>query len=412
MKLTAGLILLCTAFSAASRAAEGVRILPDSAEGVGLLGARFALSDDPSSVRSNPARLTLFDGAAFQLNSQVWYGETDFTRFDGARDSKVDPWVVLAGLNIVYPINDTITAGLGVSAPYGVGINWRRDGLFRYIAASEALLETFAINPAIGIQLTDKLSAGVGADIFYSHLKLEQAFPWALVSGRSSRDGHMIFEGDGWGLGAYVGLDYEINENHRIAIAGHLPVTVEYQGDFDINNIPDSLKSTYSSHTGFESEIEFPASVGIGYGWNVTDRLSLGADFEWIQNSSHDDLPLAIGRNQSLLGVDALELGWKDSFSTGVGFEYAVSDTFRLRGGYLYSESPLEDAGYTPSIPVNDRHMLSLGCGYDWGPNTIDLTYASMIFEDREVRGAAQRGYDGTYENFWHILAISYTRHF
>lgn len=393
-------------------AAEGVRALPDSAEALGMVGGRFTLSEDPSVVRSNPASLVKFDEAAFQLNFQAWHGDTDFTRLDGRSDSMIHPWKLLGGLNVVYPISDTLTAGVGVSAPFGLSIDWRRDGIFRYLAPSEALLQTIAVNPAVGIRLTERLSLGLGADIFYSRLKLEQAFPWSLVTGTAARDGDMVFDGDGWGLGGYMGLNFEINDDHRIALTGRLPVEVDYEGDFTVTHVPGALSDTFATRTQFESQIEFPGSVGVGYGWDLTERLSLGIDFEWIQNSSHDDLPLSIGRNQAMLGTDGLDLGWKDSFSTGFGLQYQVNENLKLRSGYLYSESPLRDETYTPAVPGNDRHMLSVGAGYEWGKNTIDLSYTYLPFESRSVRGAAQPGFDGDYEYRWHVVGISYTRKF
>ena len=45
----------------------------------------------------------------------------------------------------------------------------------------------------------------------------------------------------------------------------------------------------------------FPGSIAVGYGIDVTDRLTLGFDFQWSRNSSHDDIPIDIGNNQALL---------------------------------------------------------------------------------------------------------------
>lgn len=407
------LALACTAVSTLANSAEGLRSLPDSAEALGIIGGRFAQLDDPSVVRANPATLTDLLDPALQVNLQAWHGETDFTRFDGAEDSMILPWKQVGGFNLVQPISDGVTAGLGLSVPFGLSINWPRDGLFRYAAPYDAVVQTAALNPAIGLRISDKVSLGLGVDVLYSRLKLEQAFPWAAVTGAPFADGDATFESDGWGLGGYFGLNFDVTDEHRLSLTGRLPVKVDYEGHFEITNIPAPLRGLFLPSTEFDSEIEYPGSLGIGWGWDVTDRLSLGVDFEWIQNSTHDDLPLSIGSNQPLLGGSpGIDLRWRDSISTGFGVSYALTESLTLRAGYLYSESPLRDETYIPSVPANDRHIVSIGAGYAWENDSIDVAYSFMPMESRSVSGAAQPGFNGDYSYQWNILAISYTRRF
>jgi long-chain fatty acid transport protein len=401
------------ATSTIATAAEGLRALPDSAEAMGIIGGRFAQLDDPSVVRTNPATLTDLLDPAMQVNLQVWHGETDFTRFDGAKDSMIVPWKQLGGFNLVHPISDGVTAGLGFSTPFGLSINWPRQGLFRYVAPFDAAVQTAALNPAVGLRISDKVSLGLGVDVLYSRLKLEQAFPWAAVTGRPSADGIATFESDGWGLGGYLGVNIDVTEKHRLALTGRLPVSVDYEGDFEVSSLPAPLRGTFLPSSPFDSEIEYPGSIGVGWGWDVTEKLSIGVDFEWIQNSTHDDLPLLIGANQPLLGgAQGIDLRWRDSISTGFGVSYEVDEHLTLRAGYLYSESPLRDETYIPSVPANDRHILSVGAGYAWSNHSVDFAYSFMPMESRNVSGALQPAFNGDYDYRWNVLAISWTTRF
>ncbi len=407
--LSTGLLCIFAA-TTASQSAEGLRALPDSAEAMGIIGGRFAQLDDPSVVRTNPATLTDLLDPAMQVNFQVWHGETDFTRFDEAKDSMILPWKQLGGFNFIQPISDGVTAGLGVSVPFGLSINWPRQGLFRYAAPYDAVVQTAALNPALGLRISDRVSLGVGVDVLYSRLKLEQAFPWAAVTGVPMPDGDATFESDGWGLGGYFGLNFDVNDEHRLSLTGRLPVSVDYNGDFEITNLPAPLRGVFLPSSPFDTEIEYPGSIGIGWGWDVTKRLSLGVDFEWIQNSTHDDLPLTIGANQPLLGgAEGIDLRWRDSISTGFGVSYQVDEHLTLRAGYLYSESPLRDETYIPSVPANDRHIVSLGVGYAWENHSIDFAYSFMPMEPRNVAGALQPAFNGDYDYQWNVFAISWT---
>lgn len=278
-------------------AAEGLRTLPNSAEALGMAGGRLILLDVASVVRTNPATLADIKDSTLTVSLQPWHGKTDFTSPTGVQSSMVQPLKWLGSIFIAEPITDTLTAGIGFSAPFGVSISWPSEGPFKYAGAYDAYLSTYAINPAVGLKINDKVSIGAGLDIYYSRLKLERKYPWFLVMG-GLPDGDAKFAGDGVGVGGYLALNYDINDRHHIAVVGRLPVQVDYSGDFEITNIPGAAALRT---TPFESEIEHPGSVAVGYAFDVCDRLSIGVDFEWIQNSTHDDLPLNIGANQALI---------------------------------------------------------------------------------------------------------------
>lgn len=409
MKRTA-LFLLIFAVTT-SYAAEGLRTLPDSAEAMGMIGGRLAVLDDASVVRTNPATLTDIQDTTFMFTYQPWHGKTDFTNTLGMQESMLVPWKHLGSAYIVHPINDTLTAGLGLTAPFGVSINWEREGLFKYFGAYDANLQTFAFTPALGLKINDDVSLGFGLDIYRSRLQLNQKFPWALAVGAPVPDGNMNFEGDGWGLGAYMGLNFDLGEKHHVALVGRLPVSVDYEGDFEISNIPAPGIALPTSP--FETEIEHPGSIGVGYAYDVCDRLTLGVDFEWLQNSTHDDVPLMIGANQPLLGGNnSVPLGWEDSISVGVGAEYEATENLTLRCGYLYSDSPMNSPTYNPSIPADDRHIISVGAGYSWGLNSIDFAYSLLTMDSSRIRNNVVPAFNGKYNYDWDIITISFTRRF
>lgn len=391
-------------------AAEGLRTLPDTARAMGMAGGRLVLLDDASVVRTNPATLSDLEDTLATVTYQAWHGKVDYTSPLGVRDSMVDPWKHLGSVYLAHPLGENLTVGLGISAPFGVSIQWPAEGAFRYAGASEASLATYAINPALGLKINDRLSVGFGLDIFRSDLELAQRFPWGPITGLPVPDGIMRFEGDGWGLGGYVGVNFDIDSRQRVAVVGRLPVTVDYSGDFSI----DHPLAPFAAGPGpFASEIRYPGSVAVGYGVDLTERLSVGVDFEWIQNSTHDRLPLGIGPNQALLGgFDAIPMGWSDSFSIGVGGSYRVNDALTLRSGYLYSDSPMNAGTWNPSIPSDDRHILSVGAGYEFGNHSIDLAYSLILMNSTAVSGNVVPAFNGVYDHDWSVLTISYTRRF
>lgn len=394
-----------------SYAAEGVRTLPDTADAMAVYGGQLTIIDSPSVTRTNPGALTKIDETQVQATYQVYHQKTDFTNSLGISESTLSPNKNLGSAYLAVPINDTMTAGLGFSAPFGICMNYPREGNLRYTGAYDATLQTFAINPALGLKINDEVSIGFGLDIFHSKLRLEQRYPWGPLLGAPVPDGDAVFDGNGWGLGAYMGINFDFGERHHLVVTGRLPVSVDYEGDFEVSNIPAAGLAL--PKTPFESGVEHPGSISIGYGYDVCESLRIGTDFNWIQNSAHDDVPLMIGANQPLLGgANAIPLDWEDSISVGIGAEYDMTECLVLRAGYQYADSPMNSRTYNPSVPADDRHTVSVGFGYEWGPNSIDFAYSKLIMSDTSIQGNVQPAYNGLYKHDWDILTLSFTRRF
>ena len=276
-------------------------------------GGRIATLQDPSVVSANPASLTDLEGTNFQFNFQAWNGKTSFSQLGtGLTDSMIVPWKYSGSLYLTHQFSDNVSVGFGANVPFGVSINWPRHGRFRYAVPYDTVLKTVALNPAVGIRISDRVSIGLGLDIYLSRLQLDQAFSWARVAMIPLPDADMNFEGDGVGLGAYVGFNFDLDERQRLSIIGRLPVKVDYEGTFEISNIPPPFVGLFSESSRFTSEIEHPGSIGIGYRIEITDRTTAGLDFEWIQNSTHDNIPLDIGPKSGFArwgNIKGFELG-------------------------------------------------------------------------------------------------------
>ena len=402
--------------SGALHAAETLGTVPDSAEALGMSGGRYANLADPSALHSTPANIAGFTQPEAELNFAVWRGDVTFQQAGTGETVKMlDPWKILGSLYYVHPIvPGKVVLGLGVTTPYGLDSQWPKSGPLRYLIPYEATLLTLDINPVLAIRPTRQLSLGLGLDVMYSSIELRQLYPWAAYGGgRALADGVTHFSADGWGLGAYAGLTWQVTPRQRISVIGRLPLEIDYSGHFGVSRIPRRFAPPgISSRSEFKSNVRFPGSIAAGYGLDVTDRLTLGADFLWAANSSHDDLPLEIGHNQALLGTRGAALHWKNAISLGAGLQYKLPGGWTARAGYLYSESSQTDAFYTPSVPSNDRHLLSLGIGYRSGRHGFNLGYSYSLFPDRTVTGNLQPAFNGKYQIGWHVLSTSYSVQF
>ncbi len=416
MKTHAFHLLLVLSFAiATAHAAETLSVVPDSAQALGIVGGRYANLKDASSVRVSPANILQIEKSELLINTAIWHGDIRFDSNSGQSVQMNKPWVFPASMYFVQPIiPGRLSFGLGVSTPYGMAASYPKDtsGPLHYALPYSTNLLTVDITPAVAFKVTDNLSVAVGLDIMYADLRLKQFYDWSGFGG--SPNGDLQLHGQGWGLGAYAGVNWTIAKRHRLALVGRLPVKINFAGDFRASDMPPALYPLgFRPSSTFNSDMTFPGSIAVGYGFDVTDRFTVGFDFKWSDNSSHDDLPLQIGSNQALLGGATNSVfGWRNSIDLGTGMTYRLNENWTLRGGYLYSENSQTATYYTPVAPSNDRHVFSLGVGWRGKTRGVDVTYAYVYNPTRVVSGAVQPLFDGNYKHQWQVLSLSFTQRF
>jgi len=397
-------MVLCATALAAQ--ANGFRNPPESASALGRDGGKLTQAGDPSAVAVNPANVADAKAVEVQGSLTLIHTETDYTSPLGSATTE-DPWKALPNAFAVIPAPELdLVVGVGITTPFGQSTVWDEDSIFRYTAPYYAELTVVDLNPTVSFRASERVAIGVGLDVYSSTLDIRQAFPWSAVVGAPAPDGKIKFEGDGTGLGWNLGVLVDLCEKQRIAATYRSAVTVEYEGDTTLTGIPAPGLGKKSSD--FESEIEFPSIVAVGYGIDLTEDLTVGVDVEWIEFSTFDQLPLDAGVNSALLPAPAIPQDWDDTWTYGAGATWRATDECSLYASYKYMESPIPDETLAPTLPDADRHIVSIGGGYHSGAHRLDLAYAYSIFDDRDVSSNINPAYNGSYDLSSHLIAVSY----
>lgn len=205
--------MLCLA--AGHTFAGGLDLPTITASHQGTSNANGAEAKDPSVIYYNPAGLANLKGglqvsqgfSLLFLNGKV-EADRNETRHGAADSTKKSnegnpigntpptnsepgtfwPRVLAAGgAFISLPIDDMVTAGLGVFAPGGGNLNFKSDWAGAYQIDSIAI-ELININPSIGIRFDDKHSLGFGVSVIGGHVRqktqidIEGVKPYLLKS--------------------------------------------------------------------------------------------------------------------------------------------------------------------------------------------------------------------------------------
>lgn len=403
--------LVVLAGTVATGLADGYRNPPEGAAALGRGGVRFVYGDDGSVLTHNPGGLTDLDRATLTFTTTFAYAPTEYTSTSGTSE---DSDVTLAILPAVYatrPLDEGRTViGVGLTSPFGQSMEWNRGGLIDGAAPDFAAMKTVNISPSFAVRLCDCLSIGAGLNVLWANLEFKQSLlPPEGVPRPSSR---IAFEGAGYGVGGTIGLVWQITDSQRLGMSYRTASDVTVDGDFTIANAPPTMHAAPQSDFG--TELKFPAVAALGYGIQVSDTLRLEADIEWVEHSCNDVMTLDIGVNNPLLamvlGRADLPQDWDDTWTFGVGADWACSEDWLLRAGYTWLPTPVPDETFLPVLTEGDKHVLGVGAGFRRGDHRIDVAYSYSIAEDREIDAAENPNpkIAGTYKAEPHLASVTY----
>jgi long-chain fatty acid transport protein len=381
---------------------NGFRNPPESATGLATAGAHLTLADDASAMAFDCAHLAQINRPSGMVSVSLVGSGAEATTAWGRSDTE-GGWYMLPSAFAAVPLGgDGLVAGLAVTAPFGQSTEWGEGSVFRYSAPYFAELRVINLNPTLALKLSDTLSLGVGLDQFNSDIDLRMIYPWSGVPGvRPDLDGKARFEGRGWGLGANGGLLWRPADHHAVAATYRSSVKVDYEGHFEISNTPPMPPgSPVTARSDFDSQIEFPAVAGLGYAWRCAPGVRVGADIEWLQFSTVDEMPLDIHNNNALLppGASPMRQDWNDTWTAGLGVVWDLNDAWALRAGYIFLESPVPDETFSPTLMDGDQHVLTAGVTARLAAGQISAAGGFGLNEERTIRNNLNPAYNGTYD--------------
>ena len=73
---------------------------------------------------------------------------------------------------------------------------------------------------------------------------------------------------------------------------------------------------------------------------------------------------------------------YQDVYRLNLGTEYMLTPNWALRAGYVYDKSPINKNAMDTLVPVDNRHIASVGVGYQTHTWSLDFAYAHVFAED------------------------------
>ncbi|WP_428081101.1 OmpP1/FadL family transporter [Candidatus Avelusimicrobium alvi] len=378
-KLTA--VLLLSVLLADFSYGAGFALYEFSARSTAMGGAAMANEAEPASLAVNPALITELEGTQAQLGLTAVTADATTSVAGQTRSLKNDVWY-LPNFFITQKWSDQVSFGLGGFSRYGLGGEYQ-DPVTSWVGSNLAYkvkLETFSFTPTIAVKASDEFSVAMGLEAMVISFAQNSYFNLA-----PSNSGNYEISGSGVSWGGNFSFIYKPEWAEKWALGGMYRTKVKQNLNGRINADGKSFPQINIHGADAEGSISLPDSISAGIAFRPTDAWTLEAGIVGTFWSSYDQILIQYTDSESS-PVIRNKKKYKDVYRLNFGTEYKLNQNWALRAGYVYDKSPINKHEMDTLVPVDDRHIASIGAGYKTDTWSIDLAYAHIFSRDLSGR--------------------------
>ena len=377
-------------FAAGGVNAAAFQLSEVSTSGLGRAYAgEAAIADNASVVATNPALMSLFKTNQFsvggvyvdsKINMSGNTGITALGRNVGARlpststnlhQKNVVPGSLVPNMYFVAPVNDKVAIGAGMNVNFGLKSeydNKYNGGVF----GGTTDLTALNLNLSGSYRITEGFSAGLGLHAIYAQAKIERR-AGVLANFMPVKEDTILTQLQdkaAWAFAWNAGVMYQFNENHRIGLAYHSKVDVDFT-----DHTATSLQAHRIGQEG-GLKLNLPDYLEFSGFHQLTEKFAMHYSYKYSHWSRLKNLYASYHSD----GREAFhkKMYYRNSSRIALGGTYNVDDKLTLRAGIAYDQAAATEHA-SAAIPDTDRTWYSVGATYKFTPNlSVDLGYAYL----------------------------------
>lgn len=398
---------------------SGFSIFTHGAKELGMLASTIAHTEGPASNFYNPALMTELPDVQLELGTTLIFPTVNYTsHVSGGRNAETESQMFYPPTFFYsQPINSDFNLGLGIYSPFGLGTEWPKDWDGRYITTNSEL-QTFNVNPNIAYKVLDqekfKLGISGGAFLMYGDAVLESNIPLPSLP-----DAAQKYDADGVGWGFNLGSYAKIGQNWLLGLSYRSAVDLDLDGDirFRMPAAPQPMASLLAANfpnTTGDVTLNLPPQLFWGIAYQFDNGFLVEVGGKWEGWSSYESLELNTA--QAINGTNTIitPKEWDDTLGFNIGLKYSPTETWAVSMGYIFEETPVPNHTFEPSIPSNDKNIVSIGFQKGFLADfTLSAAYMYEFYDDRiknnAIGGEFGSTANGLYEQSSHLIAISLT---
>jgi len=411
--------------------AAGFALTEQNASGLGYAYAgQAALAQDASTVFFNPAGMSFLPGpqvlvGVVAIDPSIKFSNNGSSRIPAATGPGAQPggnggnagsWTYVPDFYATLPVGDRFSIGFGVSAPFGFKTEYDSDWIGRFQGINSQLT-TINYNLAAAFKVTDSISIGAGVNYQFLQTDLTNSIA-APPFGEGLTELKAQDSAWGWNVGAL----FQVSPDMRIGVAYRSSLDYTVKGTVNSTLLANGAQISSGTFNA-SADVTLPDMASLSIVQKFGDKWDMMSDITW----THWDVVQRVNIVDTASGAtrQQLALNFQNAWRLSLGLGYHLSESWTLKGGFAWDQSPVQDQYRTVRLPDNDRYWFALGAR--WRPSkalTFDVGYAYLWLPSTSINSTqVQPGVPaalapaftsvvgGEYSNSANILAlqVSYT---
>ena len=384
--------------------AGGYRVALQGQKALAMGHTGVAMSESAESIFFNPGAITQLEAETDIVGGiTLLEGKSEYEQEETlTRDETDNPLGTPFNAYMAQKISEDLSWGLGIYTPYGNKVEWPTDWAGSHLV-NNIELSAIYIQPTIGYQLSPSTSVGVGPTLVLGSVKFNRNLSTSMTNAKGDRSNVEIKADNVTAWGYNIGILHKLaDKKTSLGISYRSEVTVEARDeDADFDDVPTALQSTFADGD-FDADLPLPAELTLGVAYQYSNRLTLAFDFNRTFWDTYDELVIEFDN-----GITSVNpRNYKDSDIYRFGLQYHYNDSWTLRGGFYFDESPVQDGYFAPETPRNDAIGYTAGATYNYSKNLqLDVSVLILTFDDEEnsydyyEEGGVTIPFGGTYDS-------------
>jgi len=374
--LTTLVVVLLPFVMSVSSFGAGFALYEYSAKGTAMGGATVANGAEAASLGNNPALITELEGTQIQIGMTAVVPDAT-TTVNGASRSLKNDVIPVPNFYITHKWSDDISLGLGGFTRFGLGGEYQDYSTWAgSTLAYKMSLETFSLTPTIAIKVNEEFSMAMGLEAMIIGFT-QEAMGMPAIAATNYK-----LSGSGVNWGGNFSLLYKPNWAEKWSFGALYRTKVKTDLTGRIRTGGADMSAFNLINADVTGSIVLPDSITAGLAFRPTEKWTLETGIVGTFWSSYDQILIQyIGDDAGRPVIRNLK-NYKDTFRVNFGTEYKLNDTWAVRAGYVFDKSPINEKAMDTMVPVDDRHIASIGAGYSTNDWTIDAYYGRIFGEN------------------------------
>ncbi|MDR3491872.1 MAG: outer membrane protein transport protein [Gammaproteobacteria bacterium] len=358
--------------------------------GLGTAYADWATaSSDASTAYTNPAGLVKLTHTQFVAAALDLQGSTRFTGSSttppypypfpviqsGGASSRISAFIPSIYFSV--PINNRFTFGFHQTAPFGLGSNYNKDAVVRYIA-TRSRVAVVDLGPDLGLKINENLSIGLGFDAARLAYNLDSMLGPPNSTPDSDSQDHL----SGWGFGWHGGVLYQPFKATRLGASFNSQLRPRTTGDSIIFSPIGTFRTTNQ-----KTNAGLPAHAQLSIEQNLTPLVTLMGtvfytNWETFNQLTRKRVILPGGSTMSV----TIPFNYHNTFDYSVGMSFKANSKLTVRTGVQLMNTPSNNRDRGVADPIGRGTVLAVGAHYQQNEKLgYDVGLGHSFFQEEPV---------------------------